>query len=113
MMVLVYFILIRWLREERNYNDFNTMIYQIYNLVSIAIKKNIIIFNLRKFLGLDIEIQTKLIEINYKFFYPKKRYLRYKKILEIVKNVHKQSKKTYNLASMNIEIKEDSIIFKN
>ena len=67
---------------RENYYDYKKMIFQIYNLINIEIHKNMIIFDSIKFLNLDQELQAKFTEITYKFFYPKKPFLRYQKVIK-------------------------------
>ena len=94
---------------KKNYNDYRKMIFQIYNLVNLGIYKNRIIFHLIKFLNLDVELQTKLIEINYKYFYPKKPFLRYIKTSRVIERMQKEN--VLKLASMKIERKGNSLSF--
>ena len=87
------------------------MIFQIYNLVNIETHKNMIIFDSIKFLNLDQEIQAKFIEITYKFFNPKKPFLRYQKILKTLDRVCKNVNFSTNLSNMKVKKNNDLIYF--
>ena len=82
---------------RNNYYGYKKMIFQIFNLINCEIRKNMVVFETKKFLNLDKELQTKFIEICYKFLNPTKPFLRYNKIV----NVHNKLDDTKNL-SLNI-----------
>ena len=81
------------------------MIFQIFNRLNIHISKNNVLINTNNFLKYDQEIQTKIIEIIYKFLRPKKKYLRYKKIVHFLNFLN--NKKALNTNLGGISIKKD------
>ena len=96
---------------RENYYDYKKMIFQIYNLINIEINKKVIIFDSIKFLNLDQEIQAKFIEITYKFFNPKKPFLRYQKVLNTLDRIYKTVNLSINLSSMKVKRNNDLIYF--
>ena len=82
------------------------MIYGIFCLINLKIYKQKIIFDSSKFFELDQEIQAKLIDISYKFINPKKTFLRYKKIINLLNKI------TYfddiSASIGNVKLKKDS-----
>jgi len=87
------------------------MIFQIFNLVSLEIHRKKIIYDLDKFKNLDKEIQTKLIEINYKFLNPQKPFVRYAKITNLLNKLLISKKKNENLGSIKVSLNSVSISF--
>ena len=89
------------------------MIFQIFNLINYEIHKNMVIFETKKFLNLDKELQTKFIEICYKFLNHKKPFLRYKKIINVHNRLCDTRTQTLNLniASMRIKKNNNHIFF--
>ncbi len=100
------FMLIR-----KNYYNYKKMIFQIYNLVNFEIHKHMIIFDSVKFLNLDQELQVKLIEITYKFFNPKKPFLRYKKVIRILKKLYETANLSIILSNMKVKRSNNLICF--
>ena len=60
------------------------MIFQIFNKLNIRTSKSNILLDYIIFFQQDQEIQTKIIEIVFKFLKPKREVLRYKKILNLL-----------------------------
>ena len=81
------------------------MIFQIFNKLNIHVSKNNVLINTNNFFKHEQEIQTKIIEIIYKFLRPEKKYLRYKKIVHFLNFLN--SKKTLNTNLGGIIIKKD------
>jgi len=102
------FMLIR-----KNYKDYKKMIFQIFNIINYKITKNLMIFDLNKFILLDKEIQVKIIEIIYKFFNPKRPFLRYKKIINFLEKLEYNSEIVQNLSNMRIIKNKNHIYFGN
>ena len=96
---------------RENYNDYKKMIFQIYNLINIEIHKNIIVFDSIKFLNLDQELQAKFTEITYKFFYPKKPFLRYQKVIKTLNKLCKTVNLSINLSNMKVQRNNKLIYF--
>ena len=94
-----------------NYYDYKKMIFQIYNLINFEIYKNMIIFDSAKFLNLDQGLQAKFIEITYKFFNPKKPFLRYQKVIKTLDQLCKSVNLSYNLSNMKVKRNNDLIYF--
>ena len=95
---------------RENYYDYKKMIFQIYNLINFEIHKDMIIFDSVKFLNLDQELQAKFIEITYKFFNPKKPFLRYQKIIKILDRLCKNVNFSFSLSNMKFK-KNNSLIY--
>ena len=72
--------------------------------------KNSMIFDFNKFIRLDREIQTKLIEFAYKFFNPKKPFLRYKKIINVHNRLSDTATLNINIGSMRVR-KNNKFVF--
>ena len=87
------------------------MIFQIFNLINYEIHKNMVVFETTKFLNLDKELQTKFIEICYKFLNPKKPFIRYKKIINVHNRLCDTANLSLNIASMRIRKNNDHIYF--
>ena len=87
------------------------MIFQIYNLINFEIHKNIIVFDSIKFLNLDQELQAKFTEITYKFFYPKKPFLRYQKVIKTLNKLCKTVNLSINLSNMKVQRNNKLIYF--
>ena len=96
---------------RENYYDYKKMIFQIYNLVNIEIHKNMIIFDSIKFLNLDQELQAKFTEITYKFFYPKKPFLRYQKVIKTLDKLCETVNLSISLSNMKIKQNNNLIYF--
>lgn len=96
---------------KNNYNDFMTMIFQNFILTTIEINNKLIVLDFKKFSSLNSHIQSKFIEIVYKFLYPKKPFLRYKKISNICKLLNKNSKILSDIGSMKIRKINDHLYF--
>ena len=88
---------------RENYYKYKKMIFQIYNLINFEIHKGMIIFDSVKFLNLDQELQVKFIEITYKFFYPKKPFLRYKKVIKTLERLYKTGNSSISLSNMKVK----------
>ena len=96
---------------RENYYDYKKMIFQIYNLINIEIHKNMIIFDSIKFLNLDQELQAKFTEITYKFFYPKKPFLRYQKVIKILDKLCETVNLSISLSNMKVKRNNNLIYF--
>ena len=96
---------------KNHYSEYQKMIYEIFILISLKILKNKIIFDYKKFNTLDLEIQTKIIEITNKFLNVKKPYLRYSKIVQYINEEKKNPKKIRNLGSLKIKKDPNTILF--
>ena len=96
---------------RENYYDYKKMIFQIYNLINIEIHKNMIIFDSIKFLNLDQEIQAKFTEITYKFFYPKKPFLRYQKVIKTLDKLCETVNLSISLSNMKVKRNNNLIYF--
>ena len=96
---------------RENYYDYKKMIFQIYNLINIEIHKNMIIFDSIKFLNLDQELQAKFTEITYKFFYPKKPFLRYKKVIKTLDKICETVNLSISLSNMKVKRNNNLIYF--
>jgi|ETN01SMinimDraft_1059929.scaffolds.fasta_scaffold06049_2 tRNA(Ile)-lysidine synthase len=96
---------------RENYYDYKKMIFQIYNLINIEIHKNMIIFDSIKFLNLDQELQAKFTEITYKFFYPKKPFLRYHKVIKTLDKLSETVNLSINLSKMKVRRNNKLIYF--
>lgn len=102
-------------------NDFNEikyyypfyiqMVYQVLHkmIVSSSIEK--IVINIDLFQSIDKEISIKIMEIIYKFLKPKKRNVRYIKLLNILDIVNRGPSISLNLAGVKINKHNDSLIF--
>jgi len=87
------------------------MIFQIYNLINIETQKNMVIFDLIKFFNLDQELQAKFIEITYKFFYPKKPFLRYQKVIKTLIKLRETLNLSISLSNMKVKRNNNLIYF--
>ena len=96
---------------RNNYNGYRKMIFQIFNLINYEIRKNLIVFETTQFLNLDKQLQTKFIEICYKFLNPKKPFLRYKKIINVHNRLCNTANLSLNIASMKIRKNNNYIYF--
>ena len=96
---------------RENYYDYKKMIFQIYNLINIEIHKNMIIFDSIKFLNLDQELQAKFTEITYKFFYPKKPFLRYQKVIKTLDKICETVNLSISLSNMKVKRNNNLIYF--
>jgi len=96
---------------RENYYDYKKMIFQIYNLINIEIHKNVIIFDSIKFLNLDQELQAKFTEITYKFFYPKKPFLRYQKVIKTLDKLCETVNLSINISNMKVKRNNNLIYF--
>ena len=79
------------------------MIYKIFHLLCIRVSNKEIIIDRNKFLKLDVEIQSKIIEIVYKFFSSKNKFLRYSNIYDSLKILNSKISRQVNLAGMSIK----------
>ena len=79
------------------------MIFQIFNKLNIHITKKNVLINTNNFFHNDLEIQTKIIEIIYKFLRPKKRLLRYQKIVNFLNFLNTHKIVNTNLGGINIK----------
>jgi|ETN01SMinimDraft_4_1059930.scaffolds.fasta_scaffold02054_4 tRNA(Ile)-lysidine synthase len=96
---------------RENYFNYKKMIFQIYNLINIEINKNMIIFDSIKFLSLDQELQAKFTEITYKFFYPKKPFLRYQKVIKTLDKLCETVNLSISLSNMKVKRNNKLIYF--
>jgi len=95
---------------RNNYNGYRKMIFQIFNLINYEIRKNLIVFETTQFLNLDKQLQTKFIEICYKFLNPKKPFLRYKKIINVHNRLSDTATLNINIGSMRVR-KNNKLVF--
>ena len=70
-----------------------------------------IIFDSIKFLNLDQELQAKFTEITYKFFYPKKPFLRYHKVIKTLDKLSETVNLSINLSKMKVRRNNKLIYF--
>ena len=96
---------------RENYYDYKKMIFQIYNLINIEMHKNMIIFDSIKFLNLPQELQAKFTEITYKFFYPKKPFLRYQKVIKTLDKLCETVNSSISLSNMKVQRNNKLIYF--
>ena len=96
---------------RNNYSYYKKVIFQIFNLINVKTSKNLIVFDLLKFSNLNEELQTKLIEINYKFLNPRKPFLRYKKIVNVLDKLYGKMNVSLNIANMRIKKNKKLIYF--
>ena len=89
------------------------MIYQVFNKINIQIGQNKLCIDSNLFFKLDIEIQSKIIEIIYKFLKPNSKFLRSKKILNSLNLIKKTSLVKLNLSGISIKNNGGSITFLN
>lgn len=89
------------------------MIYQIINKINISISKNNICMDFVLFIKLDIEIQSKIVEINYRYLKPKGKFLRLKKILNFINLIKKTPILKFNLSGITIKKNNGLITFMN
>ena len=91
-------------QKIQNYFPFyKKMIFQIFNKLNIHISKTNVLVNTNNFFHHDLEIQTKIIEIIYKFLRPKKRLLRYQKIVNSLNFLNNNEIVNTNLGGINIK----------
>ena len=91
-------------QKIQNYFPFyKKMIFQIFNRLNIHISKTNVLINTNNFFHNDLEIQTKIIEIIYKFLRPKKRLLRYQKIVNFLNFLNTHKIVNTNLGGINIK----------
>ena len=91
-------------QKIQNYFPFyKKMIFQIFNKLNIHITKKNVLINTNNFFHNDLEIQTKIIEIIYKFLRPKKRLLRYQKIVNFLNFLNTHKIVNTNLGGINIK----------
>ncbi len=94
-----------------NYPNYISMIYRVFLLTNYKLQNNNIIFFSEIFLNLDLEIQVKLIQINYKFLNLDKPFLRYKKIVAAISQINKFKRISINLGGIKIRKIERFIYF--
>ena len=82
---------------------YKKMIFQIFNKLNIHISKKNVLINTNNFFYYDLEIQTKIIEIIYKFLRPQKRLLRYQKIVNSLNCLNTKKNVNTNLGGINIK----------
>ena len=82
---------------------YRKMIFQIFNRLSIHISKNNVLIKTNNFFKNDREIQTKIIEIIYKFLRPNKSFLRYQKIVNSLNFINSKKKVNTNLGGICIK----------
>ena len=81
------------------------MIFQILNKLLTSINKRNILIKKNSFFLNHIDIQSKIIELIYKYLFPNKKKLRFKKILIIIDLL--QSNKVYQTNLGGMKIKKD------
>ena len=96
---------------RNNYYDYQKMIFQVLNLISLEFNKNNIVIDLKKFLQLENILQAKIIEIIYKYFKLNKSFLRYNKISNFLDNLSKNTNIKVNLGSLKINAVNNYIYF--
>ena len=100
-----------WDIIKKNYLEYKKMIFQIFNLINYEIHKKTVVFETKKFLNLDKELQTKFVEICYKFLNPTKPFLRYTKIINVHNRLEGTPNLSLNIASMIIRKNNNYICF--
>ena len=88
---------------KNNFSDYKKMIFQILHYITIFNSTRKILLDSKKFFSLDYEIQSKLIDIIYKFLYNKS--IRYKKINNILSKLSKFT--NYSICSYSLEIEKN------
>lgn len=91
----------------KDYAYYKKMIFNIMNNLTLTLKKELIIVETSKFLQEDIEIQSKITEILFKYLRPNKA-LRSKKIYIMLKSLKNNSNYTTNFSG--ICIKKDNFM---
>ena len=96
---------------KNNYPQYQRMIFQIFNLITLEFNKKNIILDLEMFLKLENELKAKLIEIIYKYFKFRRSFIRYNKILNFLENLSNNKNFKLNLGSLKIEVFNKYIYF--
>ena len=96
---------------QNNFSHYRSMVYQLFHICNLEIKKNSLVFDKLKFLKLNKEIQVKLIEIVYKYFNKNKPFLRYAKIVNLLDNIKLKIDSPLDIAGMHIKTSNRSIHF--
>ena len=96
---------------EKNYPIYLQMVYEIFNQMIIKINNNNILIESNKFFEQNKEIQTKIIEIIYKYLMPKRESIRSKKIYNLLENFLMKNIVKSNLGGMDIKKDHFSINF--
>ena len=96
---------------NKNFKDYKKMVFQIFHDIALLIQKKKIIFDYNKYIMLDKELQIKMIEIIFKFFYPKNHFLRYNKISDAISRILSNSNVKENISSMKIINSDKLLIF--
>tara|TARA_Y100000590_G_scaffold9532_1_gene11768 strand:+ start:395 stop:1354 length:960 start_codon:yes stop_codon:yes gene_type:complete len=96
---------------SKNFKDYKQMVFQIFHDITILIQKKKIIFDYNKYIMLDKELQIKMIEIIFKFFYPKNHFLRYNKISNAINRILSLPNVKDNISGMKIINSNNLLIF--
>ena len=88
------------------------MIFQILNLLTLYLSKNKVIMTSDLFLNYDKEIQSKIIELIYRFMKPNRANIRQKKILHSIDMIQSKKIVKTNLAGLWVNKENFYITFK-
>jgi tRNA(Ile)-lysidine synthetase-like protein len=98
---------------KKFYPMYKKMIFQIFNTICMKISSKNITIDCQKLLKNEEEVQSRMIEIIYKFLKPNRNFLRGKKIKNSLKLINSKDKIATNLGGMIIKKDTFSIIFSN
>lgn len=95
------------------YPLYKIMIHQIFNNLHISSSKNTIKIKSDIFFSIDINIQSKIVEIAYKFLGYKFFFIRQSKIIDMLNTLNKENIKKLNLKGMIVKKDLNTISFTN
>ena len=87
------------------------MIAEILIMLIIDLDKDYIKIDFEKFINLNDLIAEKIVKKIYRFFYDENFFLRSKKIVTFIKEIHSFTFKTFKLGKIIIKKRGDSLIF--
>ena len=87
---------------QKYYPFYKQMLFQIFHTINTHTFKDEIVVNYKKFKIIDKEIKIKIVEIIYKFLMPRRKILRYAKVVNTLNLIEKKSSFSANLAGMHI-----------
>ena len=96
---------------KKYYSSYREMIFYFFHQTVLFTSKKNITVSLNKFLALDRELQIKIIELIYKFLMPKKRLIRYIKILQALTVLKLANVNKVNLGGMEVLQTSNSLLF--
>ena len=96
---------------QKYYPFYKQMLFQILHKINTHTFKDKIVVNYKKFKMMEKEIKIKIIEIIYIFLMPRRKILRYAKVIKALNLIEKKSSITTNLAGMHIIKSEFFISF--